>query len=150
MNRRTLFGGLAAVAAAVAVAPAVQAEAEPLRATEDPPLDYRSWKMGHDAAIRNARAEGYERGRAVESARAESRAMEGYWIEPPAAISWEHVLDERGVPRSYDLKVTNADAALSGTPGYGEPARLSYRYGPGTPTTYATVTRPARLAEPMT
>lgn len=56
-TRRGFLGRIAAAAAVAAVAPSVEA------------------KAGDDPAIREARAEGYERGRAIEQAKAESRVL---------------------------------------------------------------------------
>lgn len=76
MNRRQLLERALAGAAAFVAAPAVNAEAARLsrlsRRAMPTLLEGDVWVLSSE--IRQARAEGYERGRAVEQARAESRA----------------------------------------------------------------------------
>jgi len=98
MNRRSLFGRLAAVAAAVTLAPVAKAEAGPEYAvttitTPDigVPVDAALYVQGKTVLdgdlivngrsltdlLAEARAEGYERRAYIEAMKAESRAMRG-------------------------------------------------------------------------
>lgn len=72
ISRRTLFGRMLVAASAFVVAPAVRVEAAPTQHDIE-----GSFPDGEpmDLMLRQARTEGYERGRAVEQAKTESRAM---------------------------------------------------------------------------
>jgi hypothetical protein len=51
-TRRGFLGSFAAIAAAVAVAPKVAAAA-PVKPTDDPPIELRSYDAGYDQALRD-------------------------------------------------------------------------------------------------
>jgi hypothetical protein len=73
MRRRDLFNKLAAITAAVALAPAVEAEAAPSEVMPTLP-EGEVWVLSSEVA--QARAEGYTRGYDVASAAAESKALQ--------------------------------------------------------------------------
>lgn len=102
MTRRTLFGRLLVAASAFVVAPAVTVEAAPGHGVTclcEMPGCLGSTPEGRalieQVAIEQAqaRAEGYERGRAVEQASAESRAMQDGFLWMPT------LSDQSSTPR---------------------------------------------------
>lgn len=114
MNRRQLLGRFAAIAAAVTVAPAVTAEAAP---TQHPNNAYllgyaRATNVALDA-VAEARAEGYERGRAIRDAAQESgylRTLEAQVMQS-AGGTWAV---ELGMHPPLTFEVMQADCEARG------------------------------------